>query len=67
MESINVDQSETLEMTQQEDMMNSWSKERVGNHVLKNGYWFILCASIESAWEDCERRLIAGELDDFYT
>lgn len=50
MEGIDVDQSETLEMIEQEDMMNNWSKERVSNVVLKNGYWFILCASIESAW-----------------
>ena len=31
--------------------------------MLNNGYWFILCAGIESAWERCEEKLYKGELE----
>jgi len=44
-------------------MMDGWTPTEVRQYVMQNGYWFIICASIESAWEVCEKKLMSGELD----
>ena len=44
------------------EMMNGWTVPQVTQTVMHNGYWFVICASIESAWDLCDSKLLAGEL-----
>jgi hypothetical protein len=48
-----------------QDMMDGWAMEDVETYVMENGFWFIICASIESAWEICEEQYNHGQLDHF--
>lgn len=61
MAAIAVDVEE--EIIDSTDMMDGWTKEDVKTYVMENGFWFIICASIESAWEICEDMYNNGELD----
>lgn len=65
MAEIDIDQTETVQENNSEDMMDSWTNEKVARFVMGNGYWFIICASIESAWQDCENLNMANELDHY--
>ena len=43
--------------------MLGWRVEEVERYVMMNGYWFIICASIDSAWMICDEKLLSGELE----
>lgn len=49
-------------MQDDHEMMNGWTVPQVTQTVMHNGYWFVICASIESAWDLCDSKLLAGEL-----
>lgn len=61
---VDSEQPETEDVDDQ-GMMDGWAKEDVETYVMENGFWFIICASIESAWEICEEKYNHGELDTF--
>jgi hypothetical protein len=48
--------------TPDETMMNGWTVPQVKQTVMHNGFWFVICASIESAWDLCNTKLLSGEL-----
>jgi hypothetical protein len=43
--------------------MNGWVPKEVRKYTMENGYWFMLCAAIEDAWDVCDDKLTHGYLE----
>lgn len=44
-------------------MMNGWLPKEVRKYTMENGYWFMLCAAIEDAWDVCDDKFEHGDLE----
>ena len=44
-------------------LMDGWTANRLEEYVMGNGYWFMICAGIESSWQRCNQKQVKGQLE----